>query len=273
MSNYNKNERTPVTKLEEGNRSVVKCHWTSYFGPIVHAFCILYLFSMVAFDLNDYIRARIYGYDYPGTEKLAIMSILVGIFCIPWIYVLIRGIFVDVKGKLEYTDTTLHYEGYDFGLWPRKTIADLDFSEMAYVHIRSERAGKVDRKIMGIRKSDGTKMDLNICYFDIDEITKLVYQGLVRSGQGCSGKDAQNYRITIHNHKEFFLGYLHLHIFINEDSEITRDSTCTVDVKTGDILGISAKSHTHLFRMEDPSLTQYRVDNSMNTFKILIGKE
>ena len=62
-------------------------------------------------------------------------------------------------------------------------------------------------------------------------------------------------------------------IYVNEEMTNTRESTYTVDVKTGDILAIKNRSNTHIVRLNDPSITHYRVDDSMNTFKLLIAKE
>lgn len=33
------------------------------------------------------------------------------------------------------------------------------------------------------------------------------------------------------------------------------------------------RPNTHIVRLNDPSITHYRVDDSMNTFKLLIAKE
>ena len=273
MSNYNKNERPASTKQADGNRNVIKCCWTNYLQLIVYSIGVLYLFSIVAPDLFDYIRALTYGYDYPRAENLVFATVFVSLFNIPIIYFIIRSIFVDMKGKLEYTDTALHYEGYNFDFFPRKSIIDLSFSEIAHIHIYREKIAKTHRDIMSVRKTDGTSMKLNICYFNIDNITKLMYQHILKAAHTSSVLDAQKYQITIHNHKGFILGYLNLDIYVNDEMSNTRESTHTVDVKTGDILAIKNYSNTHIYRLDDPTLTHYHVDDSMNTFKIFIGKD
>ena len=273
MNNYSKNEKATNAKQEEGNRNVIKCHWTNYLQPIILSFMVLYLFSLIAFDLFDYIRALIYDYDYPRVGKLIFMSILVSLIGIPLIYFIIRSIFVDLKGKLEYTDTSLHYEGYNFDFFPRKTIVDLNFSEIAYMHIYVDKFGKFQREVMRVRKTDGTKMELNICYFYIEDTTKLMYQHLVDQVNALHQQDVKKFQITIHNHKGFIFGYLNLNIYVNKEMSNSSESTYTVNVKTGDILAIKRGSDTHIFRLQDPSLTHYYIDDSMNTFKITTAKE
>lgn len=273
MNNYSKNEKATNAKQEEGNRNVIKCHWTNYLQPIILSFMALYLFSLIAPDLFDYIRALVYDYDYPGVGKLMFMSLFISLIGIPLIYFIIRSIFVDLKGKLEYTDNALHYEGYNFDFFPRKTIVDLNFSEIAYIHINRENVGKTHRDTMIVRKTDRTKTELNICYFYIEGIARLMYQHLVAQAKTLPQQDAKKYQITIHNHKGVIFGYLDLSIYVNEEMTNTRESTYTVDVKTGDILAIQNRSNTHIVRLNDPSLTHYRVDDSMNTFKLLIAKE
>ena len=273
MNNYSKNEKATNAKQEEGNRNVIKCHWTNYLQPIILSFMELYLFSLIAPDLFDYIRALVYDYDYPGVGKLMFMSLFISLIGIPLIYLIIRSIFVDLKGKLEYTDNALHYEGYNFDFFPRKTIVDLNFSEIAYIHINRENVGKTHRDTMIVRKTDRTKTELNICYFYIEDIARLMYQHLVTQAKTLPQQDAKKYQITIHNHKGVIFGYLDLSIYVNEEMTNTRESTYTVDVKTGDILAIQYRSNTHIVRLNDPSLTHYRVDDSMNTFKRLNAKE
>jgi hypothetical protein len=273
MNNYSKNEKIRNAKEAESNRNVIKCHWINYLQPLTFSILVLYLFYLIAPDLFDYTRALIYDYDYPRVGKLMFMSLFISLIGIPLIYFIIRSIFVDLKGKLEYTDTSMHYEGYNFDFFPRKTIVELNFSEIAYMHIYVDKFGKFQREVMRVRKTDGTKIELNICYFYIEDTTKLMYQHLVDQVNALHQQDVKKFQITIHNHKGFIFGYLNLNIYVNKEMSNSSESTYTVNVKTGDILAIKRGCDTHIFRLQDPSLTHYYIDDSMNTFEITTAKE
>ena len=173
---------------------------------------------------------------------------------------------------MEYTDTTLHYEGYT-GFFLRKTTSDLSFSEIAHIHIYTDHSVKGGELIMSVCKKDGTTTRLKIGIFNIKDIAKVMHCQLLYSANALSIQNVHKYRITIHNYKVFIWGYLKLDVFVNEEKNSTSESTYTVDVKTGDILAIKREEDIHIFRLQDPSLTHYHIDDSMNAFKVITAKE
>lgn len=265
MNKYNKDEKILETKQAGGNRNAIKHnYWTRFFahmGIAVHLLFLLLLLCLpflitTKIDINNYISS--YVILFPS--------------CIPILYSIIILKFRILKGKLEYTDTTLHYEGYT-GFFLRKTTSDLSFSEIAHIHIYTDHSVGGGQLIMSVCKKDGTTTRLNIGIFNIKDIAKVMHCQLLYSANALSIQNVHKYRITIHNYKEFILGYLKLDVFVNEEKNSTSESTYTVDVKTGDILAIKRGKDIHIFRLQDPSLTHYHIDDSIKTFKVITTKE
>lgn len=270
MNKYNKDEKILETKQAGGNRNAIKHnYWTRFFAHMAIAvhlllllLCLCFPFLYTALD-NTEIDIITYIWLYLIVSPCYILGL----------YVIIILKFRFLKGKLEYTDTTLYYEGYTLGLFPRKTTSDLSFSEIAHIHIYTDHSVKGGELIMSVCKKDGTTTRLNIGIFNIKDIAKVMHCQLLYSANALSIQNVHKYRITIHNYKDFIWGYLKLDVFVNKEKNSTSESTYTVDVKTGDILAIKRGKDIHIFRLQDPSLTHYHIDDSMNTFKVITTKE
>lgn len=151
MNNYSKTEKS----CGKEKWSAIGCGISSYFEILMWLAVILYTIYLIWPDVTCLITEP-YSDDADWT-----IVIVFGVLGIIPAYFIIRSILVDIKGKLQYNDTSLHYEGYNFNFFPRKYIVDLQFTDIVSARTYTERIGKSQREILSIKKGDGTKLDLN----------------------------------------------------------------------------------------------------------------
>lgn len=267
MSNYNKEEKHSVP----GSFSTIEKCITRYLGVVILLAFLTYLLTIILPPVTDWARSRIYGYDYYDDASLAFAIVLLVLSLIP-LYLIIRSVFVDIKGELKYDDTSLMYEGYSFDFFPQKTKVHLQFADIASAKIFSDKIGRSTREIMIIKKTDGTKLELNICPYDINRIINIMQSQLKSQYEANPIPSPQKYSISIYNYKTFLAGYLNLDVSINDTTIHKRDAEINADVKTGDMLAIKHGSRIHILRLTDPSLTEYYIDDLGNDFNLIIKK-
>ena len=267
MSNYNKEEKHSVP----GSFTTIEKCITRYLGVVILLAFLTYLLTIILPPVTDWARSRIYGYDYYDDASLAFAIVFLVLSLIP-LYLIIRSVFVDIKGELKYDDTSLLYEGYSFDFFPHKTKVHLQFADIASAKIFSEKIGRSTREKMIIKKTDGTKLELNICPYDINRIINIMHSQLKSQYEANPIPSPQKYSISIYNYKTFLTGYLNLDVSINDTTIHKRDAEINADVKTGDMLAIKHGSCIHILRLTDPSLTEYYIDDFGNDFNLIIKK-
>jgi hypothetical protein len=184
---------------------------------------------------------------------------------------------VDIKGKLCYNDTQLHYEGYTFDFFPRKHIVDIPWKEVTYAWSYSQEVLRgAERDILYLEKSDDSTITLNICYFNNSEIINLIHKHLLTACKANPIDHPEEYQITIHNYTSPFSimkDYLQLEIFTNEESLKTREKQITLNVKTGDLLALKHYSQRlQIVRLKDSLRTEFYIDNFADDFDLIIRK-
>ena len=267
MSNYNKEEKHSVP----GSFTTIEKCITRYLGVVILLAFLTYLLTKILPPVTDWARSRIYGYDYYDDASLAFAIVLLVLSLIP-LYLIIRSVFVDIKGELKYDDTSLLYEGYSFDFFPHKTKVHLQFADIASAKIFTEKIGRSTREKMIIKKTNGTKLELNICPYDINRIINIMHSQLKSQYEANPIPSPQKYSISIYNYKAFLTGYLNLTVCINDNCTCKREAEINADVKTGDMLAIKHNSCIHILRLTDPSLTEYYIDDLGNDFNLIIKK-
>ena len=112
MNNYSKFEKDSG----KATWSSIGSSISSYFGILTFLTIILYTIYLIWPDITCLLKGP-YSDDADWT-----IVIVFGVLDIIPAYFIIRSFFVDIKGKLQYSDTSLHYEGYNFNFFPRKEI-------------------------------------------------------------------------------------------------------------------------------------------------------
>ena len=258
---YNKSERHTQEPKEQAGYKTINASSLGYIGLVIKSGLLFYflLYTLCLFS------------DGKGA---AYFTLFIAIICL---YISLRSYFVDIKGKLYYNDTQLHYEGYTFDFFPRKHIVDIPWNEVTSAWVYSQEVLRgAERDILQIKKSDNSRITLNICYFFDNKITiDLIHKYLLASCKANPTDNPEEYQITIHNYTSpfsFITNYLQLEIFTNEDSRKTREKQITLNVKTGDLLALKCGFGLQLIRLKDPSLTEFYVDNLSKDFDLIIRK-
>ena len=256
---YNKSERhTQEPEDHAGYKTINASSW-GYIGIVINS-GILFFFLLYTLCLFS-----------EGTPA-AYFTLFVTVICL---YVTLRHYFVDIKGKLCYNDTQLHYEGYTFDFFPRKHIVDIPWKEITYAWVYSEKVLRTVRNILELRKSDDSVITLNIGYFDNNKIIDLIHKHLLTACKANPIDHPEEYQITIHNYTSPFSmkDYLQLEIFTNEESLKTREKQITLNVKTGDLLALKHYSQQlQIVRLKDPLRTEFYIDNFADDFDLIIRK-
>ena len=259
---YNKSERhTQEPEDHAGYKTINASSW-GYIGIVINS-GILFFFLLYTLCLFS-----------EGTPA-AYFTLFVTVICL---YVTLRHYFVDIKGKLCYNDTQLHYEGYTFDFFPRKHIVDIHWNEITYAWVYSQEVLRgAERDILYLEKSDDSTITLNICYFYNSEIINLIHNNLLATCKANPIDHPEEYQITIHNYTSPFSimkDYLQLEIFTNEESLKTREKQITLNVKTGDLLALKPyrDSQLQILRLKDPLRTEFYIDNFANDFDLVIRK-
>lgn len=260
---YNKSERHTQEPEDHAGYKTINASSLGYIGIVINS-GILFFFLLYTLCLFS-----------EGTPA-AYVTLFVTIICL---YVTLRHYFVDIKGKLCYNDTQLHYEGFSFDFFPRKHIVDIPWNEITYAWVYSQEVLRgAERNILYLEKSDGSTITLNICYFIHNGIIiDIIHKHLLATCKANPIDHPEEYQITIHNYTSPFSimkDYLHLEIFTNEDSLRTREKQITLNVKTGDLLALKPyrDSQLQILRLKDPLRTEFYIDNFANDFDLIIRK-
>lgn len=259
---YNKSETHTQEPEDHAGYKTINASSLGYIGIVIKSGILFYflLYTLCLFS--------------EGTPA-AYFTLFVTVICL---YVTLRHYFVDIKGKLCYNDTQLHYEGYTFDFFPRKHIVDIPWNEITYAWVYSQEVLRgAERDILYLEKSDDSTITLNICYFNNSEIIDLIHKHLLATCKANPIDNPEEYQITIHNYTSPFSiikDYLHLEIFTNEDSLKTREKQITLNVKTGDLLALKPYrgSQLQILRLKDPLRTEFYIDNFANDFDLVIRK-
>ena len=259
---YNKSERHTQEPEDHAGYKTINASSLGYIGIVIKSGILFYflLYTLCLFS--------------EGTPA-AYVTLFVTVICL---YVTLRHYFVDIKGKLCYNDTQLHYEGYTFDFFPRKHIVDIPWNEITYAWVYSQEVLRgAERDILYLEKSDDSTITLNICYFYNSEIINLIHNNLLATCKANPIDNPEEYQITIHNYTSPFSimkDYLQLEIFTNEESLKTREKQITLNVKTGDLLALKPyrDSQLQILRLKDPLRTEFYIDNFANDFDLVIRK-
>ena len=259
---YNKSERHTQEPEDHAGYKTINASSLGYIGIVIKSGILFYflLYTLCLFS--------------EGTPA-AYFTLFVTVICL---YVTLRHYFVDIKGKLCYNDTQLHYEGYTFDFFPIKHIVDIPWNEITYAWVYSQEVLRgAERDILYLEKSDDSTITLNICYFYNSEIINLIHNNLLATCKANPIDNPEEYQITIHNYTSPFSimkDYLHLEIFTNEESLKTREKQITLNVKTGDLLALKPyrDSQLQILRLKDPLRTEFYIDNFANDFDLVIRK-
>ena len=190
-----------------------------------------------------------------------ILGIILSFFIIP---LLLRILYVNIKGKFSATDIKLHYEGYSFSLFPKKVNCDILFAGIKEVQIWTDivDGGKGPdslRDKLLIRNYDNTETLMNICYFINDEVFEVIYRNMLKHSMKNPFYLPQRYKICISKIKKQKSDYFE--IFHNYKYVPAKNDKMTLSVKTGDILVLRCNRTIQIFRLHNTSITTYNMED------------
>ena len=254
---YNKSEKSTPPADCTSNNTAVKASRLNYWSLLPYAIFWFYFFI----DFNRKLPDATYNDLYWFLGITAVVAILS-----------IRSCRINVYGKLCYNDDHFHYEGYTTDIYPKKQVVDILWTDIASVRIFTDKFGNLyTHEILMIEKTDNTKEYLNINYFFNSTIIDLIYQRLLALWTANPIDNPVEYKINLHNYKPMIGGYLNFETFINDQLITVEDKSITLDVKTGDLLALNYhKYQFHLFRLNNPLLTEWYVDHICEDFDLAI---
>ena len=190
-----------------------------------------------------------------------ILGIILSFFIIP---LLLRILYVNIKGKFSATDIKLHYEGYSFSLFPKKVNCDILFAGIKEVQIWTDIVDGGNgpdslRDKLLIRKYDNTETLMNICYFINDEVFEVIYRNMLKHSMKNPFYLPQRYKICISKIKKQKSDYFE--IFHNYKYVPAKNDKMTLSVKTGDILVLRCNRTIQIFRLHNTSITTYNMED------------
>ena len=188
-----------------------------------------------------------------------ILGIILSFFIIP---LLLRIIYINIRGKFSHTDTELHYEGYSFSMFPEKIECDIPFEKIAEAQIWTDLSagGSVTYyydKLL-IKTYDNTETLLNICYFNNDEVFEVIYQNMLKHSMTNPIVHPKQYEVCISKIKKLKTDYFE--VFHNNKYISTDEDKFTLSVKTGDILVLRCNRTIQIFRLHNTSITEYNME-------------
>lgn len=170
-------------------------------------------------------------------------------------------------GKLRYNDTHFHYTGFCgiFGL--KKVDLNLPFSDITEVNVTSQYRDKMRcDEYLTITTNDNEEHMLNAEYFTHKELIEIMQNGLLNNQSSAFVPPSEKYTINIYNEETKRLNSYGLRIYINEECITTKEAQLSLDVQTGDVVTFRRYSDAHMFRLLDPTRTEYHLENTNERF-------
>lgn len=190
-----------------------------------------------------------------------ILGIILSFFIIP---LLLRIIYINIRGKFSHTDTELHYEGYSFSMFPKKIKCDIPFAEIAEAQIwidvvEGGNGPDYYRDKLLVKTYDKTETLMNICYFINDEVFEVIYRKMLKHSLTNPIVNPKQYEVCISRIKKQKTDYFE--IFHNDKYISTDEDKLILSVKTGDILVLRCNKTIQIFRLYNPSITEYTMED------------
>lgn len=170
-------------------------------------------------------------------------------------------------GKLRYNDTHFHYTGFCGILGLKKVDLNLPFSDITEVNVTSKHRSRTKYdEYLTITTNDNEEHMLNAEYFTHQELIEIMQNGLLKNQSSAFVPPSEKYTINIYNENTKRLNSYGLSIYINEECITTKEAQLSLDVQTGDVLIFRRYSDAHMFRLLDPTRTEYHLENTNERF-------
>ncbi len=170
-------------------------------------------------------------------------------------------------GKLRYDDTHFHYTGFCGILGLKKVDLNLPFSDITEVNVTSQYRDKMQcDEYLTITTNDNEEHKLNAEYFTHKELIEIMQNGLLNNQSSAFVPPSEKYTINIYNEETKRLNSYVLRIYINEECITTKEAQLSLDVQTGDVVTFRRYSDAHMFRLLDPTRTEYHLENTNERF-------
>lgn len=172
-------------------------------------------------------------------------------------------------GKLRYNDTHFHYTGFCGILGLKKVDLNLPFSDITEVNVTSQYQNKRQcDEYLTITTNDNEEHMLNAEYFTHKELIEIMQNGLLNNQSSAFVPPSEKYTINIYNEETKRLNSYGLRIYINEECITTKEAQLSLDVQTGDVVTFRRYSDAHMFRLLDPTRTEFHLENTSDRFYV-----
>lgn len=172
-------------------------------------------------------------------------------------------------GKLSYNDTHFHYTGFCGIWWLKKVDLNLPFSDITEVNVTSQyRKKRQYDEYLTITTNDNEEHKLNAEYFTHKELIDIMQNGLLNNQSSAFVPPSEKYTINIYNEETKRLNSYGLRIYINEECITTKEAQLSLDVQTGDVVTFKRYSDAHMFRLLDPTRTEFHLENTSDRFYV-----
>lgn len=172
-------------------------------------------------------------------------------------------------GKLSYNDTHFHYTGFCGIWWLKKVDLNLPFSDITEVNVTSQYRNKRQYdEYLTITTNDNEEHKLNAEYFTHKELIDIMQNGLLNNQSSAFVPPSEKYTINIYKEETKRLNSYGLRIYINEECITTKEAHLSLDVQTGDVVTFKRYSDAHMFRLLDPTLTEFHLENTSDRFYV-----
>lgn len=172
-------------------------------------------------------------------------------------------------GKLSYNDTHFHYTGFCGIWWLKKVDLNLPFSDITEVNVTSQYRNKRQYdEYLTITTNDNEEHKLNAEYFTHKELIDIMQNGLLNNQSSAFVPPSEKHTINIYNEETKRLNSYGLRIYINEECITTKEALLSLDVQTGDVVTFKRYSDAHMFRLLDPTRTEFHLENTSDRFYV-----
>jgi hypothetical protein len=117
-----------------------------------------------------------------------------------------------------------------------------------------------------ITTNDNEEHQLNAEYFTHKELIEIMQNGLLNNQSSAFVPPSEKYTINIYNEETKRLNSYGLRIYINEECITTKEAQLSLDVQTGDVVTFKRYSDAHMFRLLDPTRTEFHLENTSERF-------